>query len=136
MELAAVGVSIALFNQVSRIAIFPLVSITTSFVAEEDTIGSVSPEAEDSDNLEGGSTLRAENKLLIPRNQNGLLLSSNIHSSCKFNQVQTIASPFALPFLYLYNDVDQLHTLVFCHSLYQMTVRIHTTQNQLVKALV
>ncbi|XP_010544217.1 PREDICTED: protein DETOXIFICATION 42-like isoform X2 [Tarenaya hassleriana] len=36
VELAAVGVSIALFNQVSRIAIFPLVSITTSFVAEED----------------------------------------------------------------------------------------------------
>ncbi|KAL3645131.1 hypothetical protein CASFOL_010311 [Castilleja foliolosa] len=35
---AAVGVSIALFNQVSRIAIFPLVSVTTSFVAEEDTI--------------------------------------------------------------------------------------------------
>ena len=29
---AAVGVSIALFNQVSRIAIFPLVSVTTSFI--------------------------------------------------------------------------------------------------------
>nr|GFC80085.1 protein DETOXIFICATION 42 [Tanacetum cinerariifolium] len=38
VELAAVGVSIAVFNQVSRIAIFPLVSITTSFVAEEDAI--------------------------------------------------------------------------------------------------
>ncbi|KAK4773575.1 hypothetical protein SAY87_028594 [Trapa incisa] len=37
VELAAVGVSIALFNQVSRIAIFPPVSVTTSFVAEEDT---------------------------------------------------------------------------------------------------
>jgi hypothetical protein len=36
VELAAVGVSIAVFNQVSRIAIFPLVSVTTSFVAEED----------------------------------------------------------------------------------------------------
>ncbi|KAG9449440.1 hypothetical protein H6P81_009405 [Aristolochia fimbriata] len=36
VELAAVGVAIAIFNQVSRIAIFPLVSITTSFVAEED----------------------------------------------------------------------------------------------------
>ncbi|KAK1287674.1 MATE efflux family protein 1 [Acorus calamus] len=36
IELAAVGVSIAVFNQVSRIAIFPLVSVTTSFVAEED----------------------------------------------------------------------------------------------------
>ena len=38
MELAAAGVSIALFNQASRITIFPLVSITTSFVAEEDTL--------------------------------------------------------------------------------------------------
>ncbi|XP_058745639.1 protein DETOXIFICATION 43-like [Vicia villosa] len=38
VELAAAGVSIALFNQASKITIFPLVSITTSFVAEEDTI--------------------------------------------------------------------------------------------------
>ncbi|KVI00689.1 hypothetical protein Ccrd_021058 [Cynara cardunculus var. scolymus] len=38
VEIAAVGVSIALFNQVSKVAIFPLVSITTSFVAEEETI--------------------------------------------------------------------------------------------------
>nr|AWM96671.1 MATE protein [Citrus limonia] len=37
VELAAVGVSIAIFNQASRITIFPLVNITTSFVAEEDT---------------------------------------------------------------------------------------------------
>lgn len=36
VELAAVGVSIAVFNQVSRVAIFPLVGVTTSFVAEED----------------------------------------------------------------------------------------------------
>lgn len=41
MELAAAGVSIALFNQASRITIFPLVSITTSFVAEEDTVRKV-----------------------------------------------------------------------------------------------
>ncbi|KAK4798284.1 hypothetical protein SAY86_030610 [Trapa natans] len=38
VELAAVGVAIAIFNQISKITIFPLVSITTSFVAEEDTI--------------------------------------------------------------------------------------------------
>ncbi|XP_057458640.1 protein DETOXIFICATION 43-like [Lotus japonicus] len=38
VELAAAGVSIAVFNQASRITVFPLVSITTSFVAEEDTI--------------------------------------------------------------------------------------------------
>ncbi|KAI3750249.1 hypothetical protein L2E82_20882 [Cichorium intybus] len=37
VELAAIGVAIAIFNQASKIAIFPLVSITTSFVAEEDS---------------------------------------------------------------------------------------------------
>nr|AWW07048.1 MATE2-1BL [Triticum aestivum]AWW07054.1 MATE2-1BL [Triticum aestivum] len=36
VEIAAVGVSIVVFNQVTRIAVFPLVSVTTSFVAEED----------------------------------------------------------------------------------------------------
>ncbi|XP_061343268.1 protein DETOXIFICATION 43-like isoform X2 [Gastrolobium bilobum] len=45
VELAAAGVSIALFNQASRIFIFPLVSITTSFVAEEDTIEKLNIEA-------------------------------------------------------------------------------------------
>lgn len=45
MELAAAGVSIALFNQASRITIFPLVSITTSFVAEEDTIEKINIKA-------------------------------------------------------------------------------------------
>jgi hypothetical protein len=45
VELAAAGVSIALFNQASRITIFPLVSITTSFVAEEDTVGKMSIKA-------------------------------------------------------------------------------------------
>ncbi|KAJ6345455.1 hypothetical protein OIU78_008171 [Salix suchowensis] len=39
VEIAAVGVAIAIFNQASKVTIFPLVSITTSFVAEEETIG-------------------------------------------------------------------------------------------------
>ncbi|XP_061368217.1 protein DETOXIFICATION 43-like [Gastrolobium bilobum] len=43
--LAAAGVSIALFNQASTITIFPLVSITTSFVAEEDTIDKINTSA-------------------------------------------------------------------------------------------
>ncbi|KAL7083579.1 hypothetical protein ACP275_14G173000 [Erythranthe tilingii] len=38
VEMAAVGVSIAIFNQASKVTIFPLVSITTSFVAEEETL--------------------------------------------------------------------------------------------------
>lgn len=61
MELAAVGVSIAVFNQVSRIAIFPLVSITTSFVAEEDTVGRRTNE-----NLEKGLAIDNEMEELIP----------------------------------------------------------------------
>ncbi|KAL4323540.1 hypothetical protein GQ457_11G019850 [Hibiscus cannabinus] len=52
VELAAVGVSIAIFNQASRITIFPLVSITTSFVAEEDTLAKITPEAAKSEDLE------------------------------------------------------------------------------------
>ncbi|XP_057995556.1 protein DETOXIFICATION 42 isoform X2 [Hevea brasiliensis] len=68
VELAAVGVSIALFNQVSRIAIFPLVSVTTSFVAEEDAIGKVSPEVQESESLETGSLVNSESKELIPQN--------------------------------------------------------------------
>ncbi|EPS69570.1 hypothetical protein M569_05197 [Genlisea aurea] len=39
VELAAVGVAIAVINQASKVAIFPLVSVTTSLVAEEDAIG-------------------------------------------------------------------------------------------------
>lgn len=79
VELAAVGVAIALFNQVSRIAIFPLVSVTTSFVAEEDTIGSVSIEAEDNNDMESGFFTNDEKSSMIP--QNGMLSFSLIHYS-------------------------------------------------------
>lgn len=41
MPLAAVGVSIAIFNQISKITIIPLVSVTTSLVAEEDAADEV-----------------------------------------------------------------------------------------------
>lgn len=66
MELAAVGISIALFNQVSRIAIFPLVSVTTSFVAEEDTLTQMSQEAEKSETLQMGTLVSTEGDKLIP----------------------------------------------------------------------
>ncbi|XP_042511134.1 protein DETOXIFICATION 42-like isoform X3 [Macadamia integrifolia] len=69
VELAAVGVSIALFNQVSRIAIFPLVSITTSFVAEEETAGRLSPDDQENENLETGFALNSEMKELIPKSK-------------------------------------------------------------------
>ncbi|XP_048636010.1 protein DETOXIFICATION 43-like isoform X2 [Brassica napus] len=47
VELAAVGVSIAIFQQASRITIFPIVSVTTSFVAEEDTLEKIKEEEEE-----------------------------------------------------------------------------------------
>lgn len=68
VELAAVGVSIALFNQISRIAIFPLVSVTTSFVAEEDAM-----RRESQDLQENGSSEDSEKHMLMP--QKGLLNS-------------------------------------------------------------
>ncbi|XP_024019122.1 protein DETOXIFICATION 42, partial [Morus notabilis] len=56
VELAAVGISIAIFNQASKIAIFPLVSITTSFVAEEEaTERLVNIEAPEHEELKRGS---------------------------------------------------------------------------------
>ncbi|XP_028776979.1 protein DETOXIFICATION 43-like [Neltuma alba] len=60
VELAAAGISITLFNQASRITIFPLVSVTTSFVAEEDTLQKITdiekglPIKENNDNNNNG----------------------------------------------------------------------------------
>ncbi|XP_042014875.1 protein DETOXIFICATION 42-like isoform X1 [Salvia splendens] len=63
VELAAVGVSIALFNQISRIAIFPLVSVTTSFVAEEDSVKGARLDFKEDD----VSSQDSEDKMLIPQ---------------------------------------------------------------------
>ncbi|KAI3445026.1 hypothetical protein Pfo_001691 [Paulownia fortunei] len=66
IEIAAVGVSIAIFNQASKVTIFPLVSITTSFVAEEDTVKRISDEQKKGDDLEKGSTKNKEMKAVMP----------------------------------------------------------------------
>lgn len=58
VQIAAVGVSIAVFNQASKVTIFPLVSITTSFVAEENTVKKMSDEQRKSDDMEKGSTFK------------------------------------------------------------------------------
>lgn len=71
-ELAAVGVSIALFNQVSRIAIFPLVSVTTSFVAEEDAVAEVNSEEQDLGSLESNPICTNEAKELLPQSGSGM----------------------------------------------------------------
>ncbi|KAG2372483.1 Protein DETOXIFICATION 43 [Vigna angularis] len=65
VELAAAGVSIALFNQASRITIFPLVSITTSFVAEENTIEKMNKEKNLTENIKAKSKeVRPEDQLI------------------------------------------------------------------------
>ncbi|KAK6925633.1 Multi antimicrobial extrusion protein [Dillenia turbinata] len=77
VELAAVGVSIAVFNQVSRIAIFPLVSVTTSFVAEEDAAQGINQEeAHQIEYLETSQTINNESKELIE--ESGIPSSSSI----------------------------------------------------------
>ncbi|XP_058768734.1 protein DETOXIFICATION 43-like [Vicia villosa] len=63
VELAAAGVSIAVFNQASRITIFPLVSITTSFVAEEDTINKINSIAAEKQSNE---SIKAKTNGVIP----------------------------------------------------------------------
>ncbi|WVZ83035.1 LOW QUALITY PROTEIN: hypothetical protein U9M48_030220 [Paspalum notatum var. saurae] len=61
VEIAAVGVSIAIFNQVSKVCIYPLVSVTTSsFVAEEDAIISKAIEEKTSQDLEKASHVDSE----------------------------------------------------------------------------
>lgn len=79
VELAAVGVAIAVFNQASRIAIFPLVSVTTSFVAEEDA---VKRENDDDDaqihrKLERGDYNGTEMEVLLPKDSESKLSSAD-----------------------------------------------------------
>lgn len=127
VELAAVGVSIALFNQASRIAIFPLVSVTTSFVAEEDTIGTVSPEAKDSDYLETGSSTNGEMKQLIP--ESGMLhIFFLMYFVCS---VYRLTECDCIKFV----NASYLIVLFFFNVISQMPLRMHTTQNPLLQAL-
>ncbi|CAH2036390.1 unnamed protein product [Thlaspi arvense] len=88
VELAAVGVSIALFNQVSRIAIFPLVSITTSFVAEEDACSSQQNTVQDhKECIEiGVNNTKEETQELIPEN-NKDSISDESKTSCSIFSV-------------------------------------------------
>ena len=53
------GISIAVFNQASKIAIFPLVSITTSFVAEDEATQKLISD-EENEELEKGFSIRRE----------------------------------------------------------------------------
>ncbi|KAL7097943.1 hypothetical protein ACP275_10G174500 [Erythranthe tilingii] len=77
VELAAVGVAIAIFNQASKVAIFPLVSITTSFVAEEDAkTNSKGEEYQNIEMLDKQSAVDNEKEEMIPK--------SGIHHTSPF----------------------------------------------------
>ncbi|KAL0453085.1 UNVERIFIED_CONTAM: protein DETOXIFICATION 42 [Sesamum latifolium] len=67
VELAAVGVAIAIINQASKVAIFPLVSVTTSFVAEEDARGSSGAEYRETEMAEKQSASDNEKEQLIAK---------------------------------------------------------------------
>ncbi|XP_062173806.1 protein DETOXIFICATION 43-like [Alnus glutinosa] len=72
-DIGGVGVAIAIFNQASRITMYPIVSITTSFVAEEDTMDRSAIEAQKVEgkkleNLEEASPKNVEMQEPSPKN--------------------------------------------------------------------
>ncbi|XP_052621505.1 protein DETOXIFICATION 43 isoform X1 [Lactuca sativa] len=81
VEIAAVGVSIALFNQVSKVAIFPLVSITTSFVAEEETIEKMNIKAIELENQKNATEERTLDDVKLQNMENGSKENSEKNAS-------------------------------------------------------
>ncbi|XP_024984441.1 protein DETOXIFICATION 43-like [Cynara cardunculus var. scolymus] len=88
VEIAAVGVSIAIFNQVSKVAIFPLVSITTSFVAEEESLERMNSEAMKLQNTEKASTNKQETRELT---QDDVNLENLENGSTEEDQIKGLA---------------------------------------------
>uniref|UniRef100_A0A0E0GJ15 Protein DETOXIFICATION n=1 Tax=Oryza nivara TaxID=4536 RepID=A0A0E0GJ15_ORYNI len=84
VEIAAVGVSIAIFNQVSKVCIYPLVSVTTSFVAEEDAIISKCIEENSSQDLEKASPVDSET--------NNLPCTNPSDQGCKRKYIPSVTS--------------------------------------------
>ncbi|PKU74380.1 protein DETOXIFICATION 42 [Dendrobium catenatum] len=117
LELAAVGVSIAVFNQVSRVAIFPLVGVTTSFVAEEDATCKMADEE-----LEVGNfKFPSETKELIPHNDsneraNSLSFSSDMSTNSAKIESERKNIPSVSTALVIGGILGLLQTmlLVFC----------------------
>lgn len=109
VQVAAVGVSIAIFNQASRITIFPLVSITTSFVAEEDTMEKMKEEANKAnlvhaetilvqDSLEKGISSPTNNNTIQPQQPSGKMVKS-YHLTQHLSQLYKVFHCF---FLFLF----------------------------------
>lgn len=97
VELAAVGVSIALFNQASRIFIFPLVSVTTSFVAEEDTLSGARSQIEENGCLDAATPPDAETKEFLPQ-KNSVVESFNVFKDDQHKRRQIPSASSALYF--------------------------------------
>ncbi|TVU30750.1 hypothetical protein EJB05_22387 [Eragrostis curvula] len=102
-ELAAVGISIAVFNQVSRIAIFPLVGVTTSFVAEEDAMS----KERDRDNINEDNEYKVSDnemeKLISPEEASATtskssfeLDSSEVNSEHKRKHIPSVSTALLL----------------------------------------
>ncbi|KAK4281864.1 hypothetical protein QN277_013310 [Acacia crassicarpa] len=89
VELAAVGVSIAIFNQVSKIAIIPLVSVTTSLVAEEESAEKTENHDEEKELLTRGSSVDEEMRLNVEVQAEAESTSSsssaNVRKAAKYN---------------------------------------------------
>uniref|UniRef100_A0A2N9G9D1 Protein DETOXIFICATION n=1 Tax=Fagus sylvatica TaxID=28930 RepID=A0A2N9G9D1_FAGSY len=76
VELAAVGVSVSVFNLVSKLFNVPLLNITTSFVAEEQAL--ISKGAEGSSEMDNDCTAEHEGKKLLPSVSTSLALAASI----------------------------------------------------------
>ncbi|KAG6515199.1 hypothetical protein ZIOFF_025584 [Zingiber officinale] len=86
-ELAAVGVAIAVFNQASKIAIFPVVSVTTSFVAEEDAASKLS--SADLENVERNEFFSEDSEMKELISHNGH--DEQLQASSSFSDTNTVA---------------------------------------------
>ncbi|KAK6943430.1 Multi antimicrobial extrusion protein [Dillenia turbinata] len=76
VELAAVGVSISVFNLVSKLFNVPLLNITTSFVAEEQAV--LSQDKEDSIRINQDFVAEKQEKKLLPSVSTSLALAAGI----------------------------------------------------------
>ncbi|KAL1811643.1 hypothetical protein ACET3Z_021708 [Daucus carota] len=93
VEIAAVGVSIAIFNQVSKVTIFPLVSITTSYVAEEDTAGRLGKEVHKDEEM---LVVKSENVILDSLEKGGVALKGEIKEDEADNETLSVSTSSAL----------------------------------------
>ncbi|KAG7576485.1 Multi antimicrobial extrusion protein [Arabidopsis thaliana x Arabidopsis arenosa] len=127
-QLAAVGVSIAIFNQASRITMFPLVSLTTSFVAEEDTMEKMKEEANKAslvhaetllvqDSLEKGISSPTSNNTNQPQQPLALDTKSNSGNKATKKGKRTIRTASTAMILGLILGLVQAIFLIFSSKL-------------------